>query len=79
MGKVQNFSARVFGNGDDTGTFSGRLKVLEGKVDCLMDLKKEIELLRKRHNSVFLRVKDMLIIVSLIVTTILSLKSLGVI
>ena len=74
IGRVAN---RVMGNGDDTGTVLNRLKEAEKKLESLMDLKNEIDLLSKRKNSIFLRVKDIVIIAGIIVTIVLSLKSMG--
>ena len=76
IGRVKN---RLIGNGDDTGTVLGRLKSVEGKVDTLMDLKKSVELIANRKNSVFLRVKDVVISIGVVVTIILSLKTMGII
>ena len=76
--QITRAAARLVGNGDDTGTIVGRLRIVEAKVDGLMDLKKQIEIIADKKNSIFLRVKDVLISVGVIVTIILSLKSLGV-
>ena len=71
--------SRLMGNGDDTGTVLGRLKSVEGKVDTLMDLKTSVELIANRKNSIFLRVKDIIISVGVVVTILLSLKTMGII
>ena len=77
--RIGTLVSRLMGNGDDTGTVLGRLKSVEGKVDTLMDLKTSVELIANRKNSIFLRVKDIIISVGVVVTILLSLKTMGII
>ena len=76
--KIMFINARLVGDHDDSGTIFGRVKMVENKVDDLMNLKHEIEIIASKKNSIFLRVKDVLISVGVIITIILSLKALGV-
>ena len=71
--------ARLAGNGDDTGTIVGRLRTVEQKVDALVELKQQIEIISNRKTSVFLRLKDLAIIVGIIVSIVVGLKGSSII